>query len=90
MRRLPNSGMPRLESPIVIEGYSTAGDQGSRLADSRTRAILVREYLNTRFQIDLQNIGTVALLARVPPAETHKNSWDGVCIVLLKKARLDQ
>jgi phospholipid/cholesterol/gamma-HCH transport system substrate-binding protein len=82
-------GDAALESPIVVEGYSTAGDQGSRLADSRTRAILVRKYLNTRFQIDLQNIGTVALLG-VPPPETHKNSWDGVCIVLLKKVRLDQ
>ncbi|MBB6143883.1 hypothetical protein HNQ77_001832 [Silvibacterium bohemicum] len=67
----------------MIEGYSTAGDPGSQLADSRTRAILVSHYLHTRFQLDTQNIGTVPLRA-VPPPTVHKASWDGVCIVLLK------
>jgi phospholipid/cholesterol/gamma-HCH transport system substrate-binding protein len=68
---------------LVVEGYSTAGDPGSQLAASRDRAILVRQYLHTQFQLDLQNIGTVPL-GGVPPPAVHKGSWDGVCIVLLK------
>lgn len=72
---------------LVVEGYSTAGAPGNQLAVSRKRAILVRNYLHNRFQMDLQNIGTVALRG-VPPPATHRSSWDGVCLVLLQSVRL--
>jgi len=52
------------------------------MAVSRTRAILVRNYLHSRFQIDSQNLGAVPLRG-VPPPGTHKERWNGVCIVLL-------
>jgi phospholipid/cholesterol/gamma-HCH transport system substrate-binding protein len=78
-------GDSAVTSPIVVEGYSTAGDPGSRLAASRKRAILVRDYLHSRFQVDLQKIGFVALSA-VPPPATGKTPWDGVCILLLRKS----
>lgn len=71
---------------LVVEGYSTSGPPGNQLAVSRSRAILVRNYLGNRFHIDLQNIGTVALREAPPPA-THKSSWDGVCLVLLRSSR---
>jgi phospholipid/cholesterol/gamma-HCH transport system substrate-binding protein len=76
-------GDAAVAGPLVIEGYSTAGDPGSSLVISRRRALLVRDYLHARFQIDLQKIGTVALRG-VPPPGTHKDRWDGVCIVLLR------
>jgi hypothetical protein len=70
---------------VVVEGYAMAGAPGDRLALSRSRAILVRNYLHTRFRLDNQNIGTVPL-GGVPPSATHKESWNGICIVLLSQA----
>lgn len=70
---------------IVIEGYAVSGASGDQIAVSRSRAILVRNYLHTRFQLDNQDIGIVAL-SGVPPPATHKESWNGVCIVLLAKS----
>ena len=67
---------------VVIEGYANAGGSGDQLALSRGRAILVRDYLHTRFQIDDRNMGFVPLRG-VPPPETQKDSWNGICIVLL-------
>lgn len=67
---------------IVIEGYAVSGASGDQLAQSRGRADLVRNYLHTRFKLAAQNIGTVPLRG-VPPAATRKESWNGVCIVLL-------
>jgi phospholipid/cholesterol/gamma-HCH transport system substrate-binding protein len=70
---------------IVIEGYSISGAPGDQLAVSRSRAILVRNYLHSRFQLDDQNIGMVPL-REIPPPATHKDSWNGICIVLLAKS----
>ncbi len=70
---------------IVVEGYAISGAPGDQLALSRSRAILVRDYLHTRFQLDTQSIGTVPLRG-VPPPATQKESWNGVCIVLLAKS----
>jgi outer membrane protein OmpA-like peptidoglycan-associated protein len=68
---------------LIIEGYAASGEPGVQLAESRARAIAVRQYLQTRFYIDPQNLGTVSLRA-TPPSSTNKTSWDGVCIVLLR------
>jgi phospholipid/cholesterol/gamma-HCH transport system substrate-binding protein len=70
-------------SAVVVEGYSTAANSGAQLAESRSRAILVRQYLHSRFYIDLQDIGAVPLRA-APPSSIQKASWNGICIVLLK------
>lgn len=69
--------------PLVIEGYAASGEPGVQLAESRARAIAVRQYLQTRFYIDPQNLGTVSLRAITPPT-ANKTSWNGVCIVLLR------
>ena len=74
-----------IASAIVVEGYAPSGTPGEQLALSRSRAILVRNYLHTRFQLDDRSMGTVSLSGFPPPA-THKESWDGICIVLLSKA----
>ncbi|HEX4168381.1 MAG TPA: MlaD family protein [Bryobacteraceae bacterium] len=70
---------------VVIEGYAISGAPGDQLAVSRGRAILVRDYLHTRFQLDNHNIGLVPLRG-VPPPSMQKVSWNGVCIVLLTQS----
>jgi phospholipid/cholesterol/gamma-HCH transport system substrate-binding protein len=67
---------------VVVEGYAISGAPSDQLALSRGRAILVRDYLRTRFQLDNNKIGLIPLRG-VPPPTTQKNSWNGVCIVLL-------
>jgi phospholipid/cholesterol/gamma-HCH transport system substrate-binding protein len=79
---LAELGDAALSGVIVVEGYAVSGTSGDEMALSRARAILVRNYLHSRFQIDTQNIGAVPLRG-VPPPGTRKESWNGVCIVLL-------
>jgi hypothetical protein len=69
---------------IVIEGYSTTGDPGTQLATSRVRAILVRQYLQTRFVLSPDGLGVVPLRG-LPPPTTNKEEWEGVCLVSLKQ-----
>jgi phospholipid/cholesterol/gamma-HCH transport system substrate-binding protein len=71
---------------IVVEGYSTTGDWGAQIAASRVRAVLVRQYLQTRFVLSSRDLGIVAL-RDLPPPTTNKANWDGVCLVLLNKSR---
>jgi phospholipid/cholesterol/gamma-HCH transport system substrate-binding protein len=73
------------DSPVIVEGYSD-GDEVNRLAASRRRAILVRNYLQGRFSLDTSRVGTVALENRPPDGSSH-TSWNGVAIVLLKLKR---
>lgn len=77
-------GNPALGGVIVVEGYAVSRVPGEDMAISRTRAILVRNYLHNRFQIDSQNIGVVPLRG-VPPPATRKESWNGICLVLLSQ-----
>ena len=72
-----------LTSPVIVEGYSNGDEVNDRLAASLHRAILVRNYLQGRFQLDTSRVGTVALENRPPEGSSHTN-WNGVVIVLLK------
>jgi len=78
-------GDAAVSEPLIIEGYAASGGPGAQLAESRARAASVRQYLQTRFYIDPQNLGTVSLRA-TPPPTADKANWDGVCIVLLRRA----
>jgi phospholipid/cholesterol/gamma-HCH transport system substrate-binding protein len=75
-----------LESPIMVEGYADTDDTDARVALSRRRAILVRNYLQGRFSLDSAKIGALAMENRPPDGLTH-STWDGVAIVLLKLKR---
>jgi phospholipid/cholesterol/gamma-HCH transport system substrate-binding protein len=72
-----------LDSPVIVEGYCDGDENNDRLAASRHRAILVRNYLQSRFNLDTSRVGTVALENRPPEGSSHTN-WNGVVIVLLK------
>jgi outer membrane protein OmpA-like peptidoglycan-associated protein len=78
-------GERAIGAAMVVEGYAISEGAGGELGLSRSRATLVRNYVQARFQIDGQNIGAVPLRG-LPPPSTHKSSWNGVCIVLLSEA----
>jgi len=52
---------------------------------SRSRAMAVRQYLQMHFQLDTEDLGVVPL-KNMPPAGMKHTSWDGICIVLLKRS----
>jgi phospholipid/cholesterol/gamma-HCH transport system substrate-binding protein len=79
---LTKSGDSFVESPIVIEGYGESDDPDGQLAVSRNRAILVRQYLQSHYQLDPRNLGIVSM-KKVPPDGVGHSTWDGICIVIL-------
>jgi phospholipid/cholesterol/gamma-HCH transport system substrate-binding protein len=79
------NGDSMVGSPIVIEGYWNGGVPAEQLRVSRSRAILVRQYLQARFQLDPRNTGVVAL-ENSPPRGVERPTWDGICIVVLRKS----
>ena len=81
---LTQNGDPMLDSPIVIEGYSNGDAPGDQLRFSRSRAMLVRQYLESRFQLDPRNMGIVPL-KNLPPKGMERAGWDGICIVVVKR-----
>ena len=70
-----------LDRPVIVEGYSN-GAAGTRLRLSRSRALAVRQYLQTRVQIDNKNIGIVPL-KDAPPSGLGRARWDGICLVVV-------
>jgi phospholipid/cholesterol/gamma-HCH transport system substrate-binding protein len=80
---LANYGERILQTPIVVEGYSDSDNVGDRVALSRLRATLVRNYLESHFHLDSGKVGAVALANR-PPDGSDRATWNGVVIVLPK------
>ncbi len=83
--RLAEYGDSVVESPIVIEGYSNGQVPGDQLRLSHSRAILVRQYLENHFQVDSNNVGVVPM-RNSPPSGMEHATWDGICIVVLRKS----
>jgi len=82
---MAESGDSILESPMIIEGYC-GGHSTDQLRISRGRAILVRQYLQTQFQLDSSNLGIVAMKS-LPPNGVGRATWDGICIVVLRRKK---
>lgn len=72
------------DSPLIVEGYVSAGTPGETLVRSRQRATMVRSYLQARFKLAVKNTGIVGLSA-TPPNAAGRSTWDGVCLVHLSK-----
>jgi hypothetical protein len=70
------------ESPIVVEGYVNGANAAEQLARSRSRAILVRHYLEVHFMLEASHIGIVTM-GNLPPSGLEHSTWDGVCFVVL-------
>ena len=73
-------------SPLIVEGYATTGSAADRISLARNRAVLVREYIRTRFRLDDQMIAVEALGSR-PPLGLDRDTWDGVSVLLLSPSR---
>jgi phospholipid/cholesterol/gamma-HCH transport system substrate-binding protein len=76
-------GYSIIDSPVVIEGYWNGPDPADQIRFSRRRAMLVRQYLQTHFQLQTSKIGLVPMKNR-PPDGAGRRTWDGICIVILK------
>jgi phospholipid/cholesterol/gamma-HCH transport system substrate-binding protein len=83
-KALMQYGDTPVAAPVVIEGYWSGDSSVDRLALSRSRAILVREYLERRFQLESGNLGVVAM-KDLPPAGLGHATWDGICIVIPRR-----
>ena len=70
------------DSPMIVEGYESAGSPGERLVRSRERATIVRGYLQTRYHLAPKNTGIIGLSAS-PPSTAGRSAWEGVCLVHL-------
>jgi len=81
---LTQNGDPMVDSPIVIEGYWNGDTPADQLRFSRNRAMLVRQYLQDRFQVDPRNMGVVPL-KNLPPKGMERATWDGICIVVVRR-----
>lgn len=80
------NGESVVDRAIVIEGYSNSVDQADQLSSSRIRAILVRQYLQSHFQLSAGDLGVVSM-KNAPPEGLGHSPWDGVCVVVLKGRR---
>jgi len=81
---LAQFGFSVFESPIVIEGYWNGGVSADQIRLSRTRAMLVQQYLETHFQLERKNVGIVPM-KNLPPIGTDRATWDGICVVILRR-----
>lgn len=71
-------------NPVIVEGYANDGTPGERYRRALLRATNVQRYLETKYKIESNRIGSIPLGA-TPPEQTGKDAWDGVCIILLPK-----
>jgi hypothetical protein len=71
--------------PIVIERYRSGDSMADQIAFSRSRAILVRQYLQNHFHIAPGNLGVISM-KNLPPVGVGHPTWDGICIVIPRKA----
>lgn len=67
---------------VMAEGYAQGGAPDEQFLRSRARASLVREYLITRFGLDPQATGAMALSADSPDSP-GKMPWDGVALAFI-------
>jgi phospholipid/cholesterol/gamma-HCH transport system substrate-binding protein len=82
---LTKNGDRLFDGPVVVEGYWNGNIAADQLRFSHTRAMEVRQYVQTRFQVDSRDLGAVPL-NNLPPKGADRRTWDGVCIVLLRKS----
>ena len=68
-------------SPIVVEGYATAGAIGPRMLDALARAELVQRYVVRTFR-RAGAVGTMALGAEAAESPSGDGRWDGVALTL--------
>lgn len=71
-------------SPLIVEGYSTKANAADRMSLARSRAIMVEEYIRSRFGLDGQMIAVEALGSEPPPG-VGRDRWDGISVLMLSR-----
>jgi phospholipid/cholesterol/gamma-HCH transport system substrate-binding protein len=91
VERLREDAKPRLDSAIapylerlgsgvlVVEGYSQQGTTDEQYLRSRSRAVIIRDYLVGKFHLDPQSTGVMPLGSDVDGSPPNR-AWDGVAI----------
>jgi hypothetical protein len=74
-----------VEGPMVIEGYSNGEVPSHQLRLSRIRALAVRQYVQALYQLDTTSLGVVPMKNSPPEGMGHA-TWDGICIVVLRRS----
>ena len=69
-------------NPIMVEGYASTGSSAPQYAAPLERATDVKQYLESRYHLKPDLIGTIPLEDK-PPAGSGRNSWDGICLALI-------
>ena len=72
----------RRDSPLVVEGYATAGSTNEQFLRSDARAQLVRSYVARRFRRDASITGAIGLAGDARESPAGGNRWDGVALAL--------
>jgi phospholipid/cholesterol/gamma-HCH transport system substrate-binding protein len=73
---------PKKHTPLMIEGYADGASQDAQVLVSQTRAALVRDYLLSRFALDPNTTGIVALGAEAENSPRGDGQWSGVGLAL--------
>lgn len=93
VEQLTDEGRARVESamsqflqyppnaPLVIEGYAEGATEAARYVAARHRAALVRDHLVSRFSLDPNRAGIIALGHEAPQSPTGA-TWNGVALAL--------
>jgi phospholipid/cholesterol/gamma-HCH transport system substrate-binding protein len=68
---------------IIVEGYSSEGSIDQQFSLARSRADLVRRYLEMHYHLRHDDLGIVSLESK-PPQGSGEAVWDGAAILLLK------
>ena len=69
-------------SPLVVEGYSTQGEDGPRMNDARRRAELVHDHLVRAFRRPAGETAAMSLGAEAADSPSGDGRWDGVALTL--------
>jgi phospholipid/cholesterol/gamma-HCH transport system substrate-binding protein len=75
---------------VIVEGYAQQGTLDEQYLRSRAHALIVREYLLSKFHLDPQATGAMPLSAD-STGSPGESPWDGVALALiLPKAALER
>ncbi len=66
----------------MVEGYAEGGSPAERYLRALQRAAEVKRYLESKFQLKPDLVGTIPL-ENEPPAGAKRRLWSGVCLALV-------
>jgi phospholipid/cholesterol/gamma-HCH transport system substrate-binding protein len=71
-----------VDEPLVVEGYSSQATAANEVVASRSRSLLVAQYLEKHFYLRSMDTGIMPLNA-TPLTRSGKSTWDGAYFVFL-------